>query len=105
MNFNEALQDDVENIYGAGEWSVAATYTPVTGTAKAITVIPDYGAQVDNLGWQAGDGRYAEFYLQASDVAAPAVNDVITVGAVRWALNGLISGDGLVWRVGAINHS
>ena len=102
--FQKLLQDDLENIYDAGEFAVAATYTPVSGAAKSITVMPDYGAQETEIDWQAKDARVAIIGVMVIDVLNPVANDCIAIGADNWMVTGIVAGDGYEWKLAAVHR-
>lgn len=84
------------------EVGVAATFTPAGGAGVSVTVIRD--VPVETLEFSAGPGVNAgrnRLLLRASEVAAPARDDTVTIGAttLKVAAPPLLDPSGAVWTL------
>lgn len=86
-----------------GPLAVDAVYTPAGGSPVDIRVIPAFA----DVGTRFGAGSYtrasAMFLVQIASVAAPAEDDVITVGSDSFTVQGVPERDErhLRWRIEA----
>jgi len=95
---SQMISDLTTVFFNTDEFAVAGTYTPPSGAAVSIEVLPDYGVGSPMEGMDTLHTS-AIFDIMKSDVALVVVGGVIVIGSDTWdVVYAELVDDGLIWR-------
>ena len=101
MTFQAAAQRTVDSLFT--KLGVEAVYTPNGGSAVDVTVIRRHPDEILDVAESRIHTETSLFEVRASEIAAPAADDQISVGDSTFVVKGepLKDQHGLVWRLEA----
>jgi len=106
MTFQEQLAADLADprlFFDTGGFAVSVAYTPVSGTARTIPALVEYGDPEEG-GLPGMDALHTEASMEiradaTNGMAQVAANDAVTIGTETWrVLYARRIDDGRIWR-------
>lgn len=101
MSLLTEFSDDFSaGIFGTDDgMAVTAAYTPSGGSPKSIPVIFTRSEDLDDSQWRAALQASGTLWVRESDVAAPSMQDSVTLEGAEWQIVRRIGKSAGTWKL------